>query len=60
MSYSVQVKLALTVCGILAWVYGAVNDNARVRWVGIILVAVAFLARFFQRKPTVTDESHSS
>ena len=42
-------KLALAGVGILVFAYGARVDDARVRWVGIALLAVAFLLRFLRR-----------
>lgn len=44
-----HVKLAFAGVGIVVWAYGAQVDDARVRWVGIGLLAIAFLLRFLRR-----------
>jgi hypothetical protein len=43
-----QIKIALTLAGLVIWLYGAKAENTAARWVGIILIASAFLMRFFR------------
>jgi hypothetical protein len=45
-----QVKLAVAGVGIVVWAYGAKVEDARVRWLGIALLALAFLLRFLRRR----------
>ena len=40
-------KIALAVAGLFTFGYGIRVDSANVRWVGIALVAVAAVLRFF-------------
>ena len=52
MSYQ-TVKLAVAAVGVAIWVYGYSADNDRIRWIGIAVLAVSLLMRFFHpRKPT--------
>jgi hypothetical protein len=44
-------KLALATVGIITWAYGVREDDHRVRWLGIALLAGAFLLRFLFRRP---------
>ena len=46
-------KLALGGVGVFIWAYGARVDDARIRWVGIALLAVAFLLRFLRRRQRI-------
>ena len=46
-------KLAVAAVGVAIWVYGYSSDNARIRWIGIAVLGVSLLMRFFRpRKPT--------
>jgi hypothetical protein len=45
------VKLAIAVVGIITWAYGVREDDHRVRWLGIALIAAAFLLRFLFTRP---------
>ncbi|HUR00276.1 MAG TPA: hypothetical protein VM166_12540 [Gemmatimonadaceae bacterium] len=46
-------KLAVAAVGVAIWVYGYSSDNTRIRWIGIAVLAVSLLMRFFRpRKPT--------
>lgn len=45
------VKLAIAVVGIITWAYGVREDDHRVRWMGIALIAGAFLLRFLFTRP---------
>lgn len=49
-------KLAMAAVGIITWAYGVREDDHRVRWLGIALLAGAFLLRFLFRRPR-GDES---
>jgi hypothetical protein len=45
-------KVGLALLGMFIWGYGVQADDSRVRWVGIALLAAAFLLRFFMpRRP---------
>jgi hypothetical protein len=41
------IRFAVAVAGILVWAYGYRADDAAIRWVGIALLAVAVLLRFW-------------
>lgn len=45
-----QAKLAVGLLALAIWGWGAHTDDARFRWVGIALLAVAFLLRFLNPK----------
>lgn len=45
------VRFAVVVAGILVWAYGYRADDAMIRWVGIALLAVAVLLRFWPGRP---------
>jgi hypothetical protein len=44
------VRFAIGVVGILVWAYGYRVDDATIRWMGIALLAVAVLLRFWTRR----------
>ena len=44
-------KIALALAGILVWAYGYSTERAQVRWLGIGLLATAFVLRFIARRP---------
>jgi hypothetical protein len=44
------VRFAIAVLGILVWAYGYRADDATIRLVGIALLAVAVLLRFWPRR----------
>lgn len=46
-------RLAIAAVGVAIWVYGFREGSDRIRWVGIAVLAVAVVMRFFRsRKPT--------
>jgi hypothetical protein len=49
-------KVALAVVGLGTWFYGHYVDDPRVRWLGIVFLAVAFLLRFARRNPPGAGE----
>ena len=42
-------KIALALAGVGMFAYGVRSEDTVVRWIGIGLVVVAFLLRFFKR-----------
>jgi hypothetical protein len=40
------IKLAIAAVGLFVWGFGMRADDARIRWVGIAMLAIAFLLRF--------------
>ena len=50
MNRRMQVTLALAGAGVLVWGYGARVDDERLRWAGIIVLALAALSRFVGRE----------
>ena len=44
-------KIALALAGIVVWAYGYSTERAQVRWLGIGLLATAFVLRFLARRP---------
>jgi hypothetical protein len=44
-----RAKLGLAVAGLLCFAFGMRTNDARLRWVGVGLVAVAWLLRFVRR-----------
>jgi len=49
MTTATRGKLALAAAGIVTFLFGVRRQSAPLRWVGIGLLAVAFLARFASR-----------
>jgi len=49
-------KIALALAGVGMFAYGVRSEDNLVRWIGIGLVVVAFLLRFFK---TTKPEEHS-
>jgi hypothetical protein len=49
MTRIVQVRLALFGIGILVWGYGVAVGDRTIRWVGIGVLLVSLVLRFFQR-----------
>jgi hypothetical protein len=45
-----RVRLALAIIGIIVWGYGILNDQATVRLVGIIVLALSLVLRFTPRR----------
>ncbi|MGI8844267.1 MAG: hypothetical protein ACR2HZ_11240 [Gemmatimonadaceae bacterium] len=43
--------MAFAVVGIITWAYGVREEDHRVRWLGIALIAAAFLLRFLVARP---------
>lgn len=43
----VTVRAAVTIIGILVFVYGVRADSTEIRWGGVGVLAAAFLLRFF-------------
>ena len=44
-------KLVVGAVALVVWAIGARADDGRLRWVGIALLAGAFLLRFFEPRP---------
>ena len=45
-------RLVLALVGVLVWAYAHRAGYDELRWVGIGMLAVAFILRFIRRKPT--------
>ena len=45
-----QLKLVMVVVGLLTFAWGLRVDDSMVRWVGIFIVAAAWVLRFWRRK----------
>lgn len=41
-------RVALLAIGLIVWGYGANVDDARIRWIGIALLASSLILRFFR------------
>lgn len=50
MSRLVQVRLVLASVGTIVWGYGLLNDEARVRLVGIVVLALSLVLRFVPKR----------
>jgi hypothetical protein len=55
MSRLVQAKLALVVMGLTIWGWGYRVDDSFLRIVGIVVLLIAFLLRFFGRRPRAAE-----
>ena len=51
MSTITWVKLAVAVLGITIWAYGFSQDDSVIRWIGIAVIAIAALMRFYRPGP---------
>lgn len=49
-----QAKLAVGLVALAIWGWGVQADDARIRWMGIALLSVAFLLRFLN--PRAPDD----
>ena len=47
-------RIALLVMGLAIWGYGARTDDARLRYIGIALLALSLVLRFFARRSTTS------
>ena len=45
------IKVITAVIGITVWAFGYSRDDSTLRWVGIALLAVAMLLRFYRPRP---------
>jgi hypothetical protein len=45
------VRFVVAASGLVVWGYGYRVDDANIRWVGIALLAVSVLLRFWPRRP---------
>ncbi len=45
------IKVILAVLGITVWAFGYRQDDSTLRWIGIGLLAVATLMRFYRPRP---------
>lgn len=45
------VRVAILALGIIVWGYGANVDDPTIRWIGIALLALSLILRFFRRRP---------
>lgn len=50
------IKILLAVAGITVWAFGYRQDDATLRWVGIALLAVAALLRFYRPRPRTNGD----
>jgi hypothetical protein len=48
-------KLALAAAGLVIWGYGVQTGDSRANWLGIGMLAVAVMLRFFKRRPPRTE-----
>lgn len=46
MTNVLKARIALAVIGVLVWGYGYRNDDVRLRWAGIAILAVGLVLRF--------------
>ena len=51
MSTITWVKLAIAVVGITIWAYGFRQEDSVIRWIGIAVIAMAALMRFYRPRP---------
>jgi hypothetical protein len=51
-----QARLAFFAIGIMIWGYGVATDDATIRWVGIGVLLISFVLRFFQKRPRGGDQ----
>ena len=51
MSVIPWIKVILAVVGITIWAFGYRQDDATLRWIGIGLLGVAALMRFYRPRP---------
>ena len=49
MTRATQIKITLVVAGLAIWAFGARTGDGVARWVGIALIAMAFVIRFVKR-----------
>ena len=54
-----QLKLALAVIGVIVWAYGLRSDNATLRWIGIIFLAIAVILRLVPNRLRGSDYPRS-
>ena len=47
-------RIALLVMGLAIWGYGARTDDPRLRYIGIALLALSLVLRFFSRRSTTS------
>jgi hypothetical protein len=45
-----QMRLAFAAIGIMVWGYGYRADDSRLRWIGIVFLAVAVALRFVPKR----------
>lgn len=45
-----RVRLALAIIGLIVWGYGLLEDEATVRLVGIVVLALSLVLRFIPRR----------
>ena len=50
MSRLLQIRLALAIIGIVVWGYGLLREEATVRLVGIVVLALSLVLRFIPRR----------
>jgi hypothetical protein len=46
-----RLRLALSLAGFVIWAWGARSDNRTAMWVGIAIMGVAVIARWFGPRP---------
>jgi hypothetical protein len=51
-----QARLALFAVGIMTWGYGVAADDATIRWIGIGVLLISFVLRFFQQRRRDGDQ----
>ena len=45
------IKVILAVVGITVWAFGYQRDDSTLRWIGIALLGIAALMRFYRPRP---------
>ena len=50
MSRLLQIRLALAIIGVVVWGYGLLRDEATVRLVGIVVLALSLVLRFTPKR----------
>ena len=60
MSRLLQIRLALAIIGVVVWGYGLLRDEATVRLVGIVVLALSLVLRFTPKRFHGNDGSGHS
>jgi hypothetical protein len=57
MTTMMQVRVLLAVIGVIVWGYGMARDEPQVRLVGIALLALSLVLRFFPKRRQPDDHT---